>query len=209
VVMILDSIAMQTHDQDRWEALGRVAESQAGYFTVRQAEDAGFHRSGLMQHSREGGRLQHVGRGLYRLRFFPGSPFEHIAAAWVVAGPDLAVISHESALELYRLADVAPSDVHITLPRSSRHRRPPFGVRYHFPRLGLAVDEVQLVQGMRATSVERTLTDVAEGDTQPEQVRMAVREALERSVTTTLRLENAFAHRSQRARLLLRESLSP
>jgi hypothetical protein len=68
-----------------------------------------------MQQSREGGRLQHVSRGLYRLRFFPGSPFEHIAAAWVVAGPDLAVISHESALELYRLADVAPSDVHITL----------------------------------------------------------------------------------------------
>lgn len=103
---------MQNHDQDRWETLGRAAESQAGYFTVRQAEEAGFHRSGLMQHSREGGRLQHVSRGLYRLRFFPGSPFEHIAAAWVSAGLNLAVISHESALELYRLADVAPSDVH-------------------------------------------------------------------------------------------------
>ncbi|MHB9150944.1 MAG: type IV toxin-antitoxin system AbiEi family antitoxin domain-containing protein [Thermoleophilia bacterium] len=199
---------MQNHDQDRWETLGRAAESQAGYFTVRQAEEAGFHRSGLMQHSREGGRLQHVSRGLYRLRFFPGSPFEHIAAAWVSAGPNLAVISHESALELFRLADVAPSDVHITLPRSFRHRRPPFGVRYHFPRVGLAVDEVQMAQGMRATSVERTLADVAEGTTQPEQVRLAIHQALERSVTTAPRLESAFANRSQRARLLLRESLS-
>jgi hypothetical protein len=61
---------------------------------------------------------------------------------------------------------------------------------------------------MRATSVERTLADVAEGTTQPEQVRLAIHQALERSVTTAPRLESAFANRSQRARSLLRESLS-
>ena len=65
-----------------------------------------------------------------------------------------------------------------------------------------------MAQGMRATSVERTLADVAEGGTQPEQVRLAIRQALERSVTTAPRLEIAFANRSQRARSLLRESLS-
>jgi predicted transcriptional regulator of viral defense system len=121
----------------------------------------------------------------------------------------VAVISHETALELYRLADVAPSEVHITLARSFRHRRSPPGVRYHFPRVGLSTDEVQTVQGLRATSVERTLADAAETHTQPQQVRLAISQALERSFTTIRRLESAFAGRSRRARSRLEESLNP
>ena len=68
-------------DQYRWETLGRIAESQAGYATSAQAGQAGFHRNALRHHTREGGRLERAGRGLYRLRFYPSSPFEHIAAA--------------------------------------------------------------------------------------------------------------------------------
>src|SRR5437660_11117824 len=109
------------------EALGRLAEEQAGYITTAQAEVIGLHRNTLRDQAREGGRVERAGRGLYRLRFFPRSPFEHIAAAWVHRLRS-GSRSHESALELYALADVAPGDVHLTLPHAYRHRRAPFGV---------------------------------------------------------------------------------
>ena len=38
------------------------------------------------------------------------SPFDHVAAAWMLAGSEIAIISHESALELYDLSDVIPSE---------------------------------------------------------------------------------------------------
>lgn len=183
-------------DQVRWETLGRVAESQAGYVTIAQAEQAGFHRNAPRHHTREGGRLERAGRGLYRLRFYPSSPFEHIAAAWVLAGPDIAVVSHESALELYGLADVAPSEVHLTLPRRYRYREAPNGARFHYPREPLADGEVRRVQGLRTTSTERTILDVLEAGTQPEQVEMAVQQAVDRALTTPKRLRAAAAERA-------------
>ena len=89
--------------------MGRdAAESQAGYATTKQTEQAGFHRNTLRHHARAGGRLEHAGRGLYRLRFYPSSPFDHVAAAWMLVGSEIAVVSHESALELYDLSDVIP-----------------------------------------------------------------------------------------------------
>lgn len=206
--MVLHAIVVQMHDQDRWEALGRLAETQAGYFTTAQAKRVGFHRNTLQSQSSEGGRLEHVARGLYRLRFYPRSPFEHVAAAQVLAGSDIAVVSHESALELYRLADVAPSEVHLTLPRSRRHRRAPVGVRLHFPRTPLAEDDVRPVHAMRATSPERTIVDVLEAGSQTEQVELAVRQSLAVSLTTERRLRSAVAGRSKSTRLALERLLS-
>lgn len=190
---------MPIHDR-RWEDLGRVAESQAGYLTTAQAEQAGFHRNTLGYHAREGGRLERAGRGLYRLRFYPSSPFDHIAAAWVLAGPGIAVVSHESALELYDLSDVVPSKVHLTLPRRYRHRAAPTGVRFHFPREPLSNRDVRRIHGLPTTSPERTIVDALEAGTQPEQVEMALHQAVARAIITPRRLRGAAASRSSRVR---------
>lgn len=200
MVMGLHGIVVQMNDQDRWETLGRVAESQAGYVTTRQAEDAGFHRNALRHHAREGGRLEHAGRGLYRLRFYPSSPFDHIAAAWMSTGAEIAVVSHESALELYDLSDVIPPKVHLTLPRRYRHRKPSAGVRLHCPREPLGDEEVRRVHGLPTTSVERTILDSLEAGTQPDQIELAVRQVLARGLTTPRRLQAAAANRRARAR---------
>ena len=207
--MVSHGIVVQMDDQDRWEVLGRVAESQAGYVTTAQAEQAGFHRNALTHHTREGGRLERAGRGLYRLRFYPSSPFDHIAAAWVLAGPEIAVVSHESALELYDLSDVVPSKIHLTLPRRYRHRATPVGVRFHYPREPLSNGEIRRVHGLRTTSPERTILDALEAGTQPEQIEMAVRQAVDRALTTPKRLRAAAAGRAATVRAtverLLRE----
>jgi hypothetical protein len=67
-----DSIPrMSDVDHDR---LYQLSESQAGYFTTSQAQDAGMDRTTLRYHARPGGRYQRVRQGLYRLRHFPTSP---------------------------------------------------------------------------------------------------------------------------------------
>ena len=114
----------------------------------------------------------------------------------MLAGPDVAVVSHESALALYGLADVAPSEAHLTLPRRYRYRVAPSGARFHFPREPLGDREVRRVQGLRTTSPERTILDVLEAGTQLEQVVMAVRQAVERALTTPKRLRTAAAERA-------------
>jgi predicted transcriptional regulator of viral defense system len=195
------------NDQDRWEVLGRVAASQAGFVTTKQTEEAGFHRNALRHHARTGGRLDRAGRGLYRLRFYPSSPFDHVAAAWMLAGSKIAVVSHESALELYDLSDVIPVKVHLTLPRRYRHRAAPTGVRYHFPREPLGDGEVRSVHGLPTTSPERTIADALEAGTQPEQIEMAVRQAVDRALTTPRRLRVAVQGRPRRVRTLIERSL--
>lgn len=199
---------MRIPDQIDWESLGRLAEDQAGYFTTAQAAAIGAHRNTLAHHARPGGRLERAGRGLYRLRFFPSSPFEHIAAAWVAAGPDEATISHESALELYELSDIIADKVHLTLPRERRHRRPPVGVRFHFPLAPIADEERRRVHGLRATAVERTLLDVLQDrGTQPEQIDMAIEQALARGLTTPKRLRAAAEHHPATVRRSLERRL--
>ena len=68
-------------------------------------------RSTLRHHARPGGRYERVRRGLYRLRHFPSSPYEHVMAAWLPLRDAGAVVSHESALELHGLSDVTPNAI--------------------------------------------------------------------------------------------------
>jgi predicted transcriptional regulator of viral defense system len=189
------------HMSDRidHDGLYRIAESQAGYFTAEQALDTGMDRSTLLHHARPGGRYERVRRGLYRLRHFPSSPHEHVVAAWLdLSAP--AVVSHESALELYELSDVIPSTVHITLPRTKRGQRPRSGVRFHVLTDPPSPDETRRVDGVLTTSPERTIVDSLEAGTQPEQIELAVEQALGRGLTTPRRLRAAAASRPNRVR---------
>jgi predicted transcriptional regulator of viral defense system len=177
----------------------RLAESQAGYFTAGQAVQAGMDRSTLLHHARPGGRYERVRRGLYRIRHFPSSPHGHVVAAWLDL-PAPAVVSHESALELWDLTDVVPHAVHITLPREKRGRRPRTGVRFHTLTHTPGPDEVSRIDGVLATTPERTIVDSLEAGTQPEQIELAIEQALERGLTTPRRLRAAAARRSGRVR---------
>lgn len=189
------------------DGLYRIAESQAGYFTAEQALSAGMDRSTLLHHARPGGRYERVRRGLYRLRHFPSSPHEHVAAAWLPL-PKPAVVSHESALELYELSDVIPNAIHITLPRAKRGQRPRPGVRFHALQHPPEPDETRRVAGVVVTSPERSIVDSLEAGTQLEQIELAVRQALERGLTTPRRLRTAADGRSARVRTFIERLLA-
>lgn len=190
------------------DGLYRLAESQAGYFTAQQVLAAGMDRSTLRHHARPGGRYERVRRGLYRIRHFPSSPHEHVVAAWLSLRGAGAVVSYESALELYDLSDVIPSAVHFSLPRSKRGQRPRPGVRLHTLERPPGPAEVRRMAGVPVTSPERTIVDALEAGTQLEQIELAVRQALDRGLTTPRRLRAAASSRSARVRRFIERALA-
>ena len=131
--------------------LFELASQQAGYFTTRQAKRCGFSRSLLSHHAREG-LYYRVYQGVYRLRDYPSTPREEVVAALLAAGED-AVVSHDSALDLYDLSDVVPAAIHITVSRSRRGYRAPPGVKLHTTTLPIQGAEVRTKNGLRVSSV--------------------------------------------------------
>ncbi len=183
------------------------AEAQAGYFTAPQAIAAGMDRSTLRHHARPGGRYLHIRRGLYRLRHFPSSPHEHVMVGWLPLRNAGAVVSHESALELHDLSDVIPNAVHLTVPRNVRGIRPREGVKLHTAFRPATKREIQSIAGLPATNPARSIIDALDAGAQPEQIEMAIRQALDRGLTTPRRLRTAASSRSERVRKFVDRSL--
>lgn len=197
----MHTIIAKTKRRPDHAALYRIAEQQAGYFTARQAAEAGFSRERLIRHSQRG-RFQRIARGIYRLSQFPASRLEDLVVAWLKCGPK-SVISHESALALYDLSDVVPSEVHLIVPRTASRRRT--GFRLHTNRL--RPEDVVRREGLPVTTVPRTIADVAKAGLSRDHVHRAIREALERGLATTQALLAEAKRRGGRAAKLIREAV--
>ena len=186
-------------------ALNSVSYGQDGYFTVRQAREAGFSPQLLAHHVRSG-RYEHIRRGLYRLRGYPGSSHEEVRAKWLAVGAERAVVSHESALELHGLSDVLPNTVHLLVDRDDRGIRRPQGVNLHTSTKALEPSEVVSRDGIRLTDPVRSILDAAGVGTAPEQIEMAVRQALDEGLVTPRSLLARADRRGGRVAALVRRS---
>jgi predicted transcriptional regulator of viral defense system len=185
-----------------------LATEQMGYFTVGQAAGSGYTRSLLSYHAKRG-NIQRVHHGVYRFRDYPPSPREDVVAAWLAVGKDVAVVSHETALDLWDISDVVPNAVHLTVPRVQRSlaRRPPPGTVVHTTLRPWRDGDIRTREGIRVTSPERTIVDAAEAGTQPEQVAMAIAEALRRGWLDAGRLRADARARGQRVTDLVDRAL--
>jgi predicted transcriptional regulator of viral defense system len=183
-----------------------VAAMQQGYFTAAQAGACGYSPALLAHHAR-GGRFLRVRRGLYRLREYPSSPREGVMAAWLAAGPDRAIVSHESALDLLDLADVIPNAIHLTVPRARRGLVAPPGVLLHTSTRPPLRNETTEREGIRLTGPLRTILDAAEWGTAPEQIVLAVGQALARGWLAGEELRQAAAERQHRVAQLMEVAL--
>lgn len=158
--------------------LYQIAEQQAGYFTSQQAHAAGFTQP-LLSYYAHTGQFVRIKRGIYRLSQFPEMPFADLFIAWLQTGKE-SVISHDSALAVYGLSDVLPGEIHVTVPRTASRRRR--DIRLHTKRLTAA--EITRRAGLPITTVPRTIADVIASGLGEEQVRQAIREAIERGLVT-------------------------
>lgn len=186
--------------------LFHVASGQAGYFTAEQARGCGYSRA-LLSHYAKSGRFIRVGHGLYRLREYPSSPREHVLAAWLAVGKHVAVVSHESALDLLGLSDIIPDAVHLTVPRSRRSLPSAWGVKIHTTERPIAPSERWEREGIAITSPTRSILDAAEKGADPDQIELAVVQAVERGLTTTAELRRAASNRSRRVAELIEGAL--
>jgi predicted transcriptional regulator of viral defense system len=176
-------------EKHKYDKLYEIAESQAGYFTAQQARGVGFTWERLSDNAASGkfNRIQH---GIYRLSHFPGSRFEDLFIAWLSGGVK-SVISHESALAVYELSDQLPSVIHVILPRNSSRRKKGFQIHTNL----LSSEEITWREGLRVTTVERTLVDVYSSGIALEQVELAVHQALQRGfITPESLLQQASKH---------------
>jgi len=139
--------------------LSEIAANQGGYFTAAQARAITFSSWSLAWNGKKG-NFERVARGFYRLPEFPALPHEDVIAAWVKAGPEIAVVSNETALSLYELSPIRPKKTHLTLPRRKRPHgdRPQLpGVQIHTISREFPPGDVIRRFGVRLTSPARTL----------------------------------------------------
>jgi predicted transcriptional regulator of viral defense system len=184
-----------------------IASEQMGYFTTDQALSCGFGRDMLSYHAKRG-RFMRFRRGLYRLRDYPSSMREEVMEVWLDVGRDLAVVSHESAMDLLDLSDVVPRAVHITVPRANRYLRGVPGARIHTTSTPLSRSDITWREGIRLTNAARSIVDSAEAGTAPEQIEMAVFQALDRALTTPERLREESHRGSKRVQALVSQAMS-
>lgn len=189
----------------RRRSLVQLAGDRGGIFTAARARAVGVTSSALAYHARTG-TIERLGRGVYRVADFPASRDEPLIATAAALGTD-AVVSHESALKLYGVADVAPSRLHFTVPRARRYLTVPAeDVELHTTTRPFAPGDIVQHEGFRATSLARSIVDSARTHTSPEQIVMAVREGLRRGVLTQRELERVTETAPLRVQRLIRNA---
>lgn len=172
-------------------ALFNIAKDQGGYFSLSQANVAGVRRNQIYRAVKQG-TIERVYSGVYRLSLFPVGQFEEVFAALVSVG-EKAVVGFETALHVYGLSDIIPSDIHLILPRSSSRRRS--HVKMHTNKLD--EQDTTNFEGFRITTVERTIIDVLASHADMDQVRMAMAQAVAQGLTTRDKLIDQARKRSK------------
>jgi len=164
-----------------------VAESQGGYFTAKQAEEAGFDRTNHTYHVRAR-NWEREYRGIFRLAHFPANERPDLVR-WFLWSRDRqdhpqGVYSHQTALSIHDLSDLMPSKLHMTVPMKFRKssKIPPV-IELHHADLPTGVMEER--EGFRVTRPMRTILDLSESqELSPDLLAQAFTEARKRGLIT-------------------------
>lgn len=174
------------------QLLFEIADRQQGFFTSRQAEEAGFYRSHFVRKV-ESGEWIKEGRGLYRLLDYPVTDRPELIL-WTLwsrnrEGFPQGVWSHDTALDIHDLSDVMPDKMHMTVPFKFRRNSSIPEVLCLY-RANLLPDEIQEKGGFRVTTPLRTIIDViAAGRLHDGLISQAVRQSQSRGLILQSDLE--------------------
>jgi len=172
--------------------LFEVAESQHGYFTSADAKRLGYDYPHQHFHVSRGNWIR-VDHGIYRLKKFPAAKHEELMRWWLWSRKK-AILSHETAAALYGLGDLAPSKIHLTVPRDFR-KRPNKGVVLH--REELTESEIEQRDGLALTKPLRTIMDLARSHLDDERLTSAVRNAIQNGLVSRQELLEELAKLSE------------
>ncbi len=186
-------------------SLYRTSLFQRNVFTIAQLRAAGLSMDYLKSQVRQG-NWRRLYRGVYAT--FSGElPREAELWAAVLAAGEGAVLSYQSAAELWGLADKPSRAIHVTVPKTRRVRQLPSVVIHYSTRADEAQHPARLPP---RTLVVETVLDLVADSVELDDAIDWVTRALGRRLSTQAELREAMAVRSRmRWRTALAELLSP
>ena len=170
-----------------------IASRQQGYFTARQALEAGYSYPSQYYQSETGNWIRE-GYGVYRIADYASAdrPDLVLWSLWSRdrKGKPQGVFSHETALSIHELSDVMPASLHMTVPLSFRKSaRIPAVLVIH--RATLEPVDIEVMEGYSVTRPLRTIIDVAAASISADLLEQAIRQALQRGLVKRDDLTNA------------------
>ncbi len=174
------------------QRLYRVAEAQQGYFSYRQAIQAGYSSPSHVYHVSTGAWIREY-RGLYRLARFPVGVDGHYVlwALWSCNrdGEPQGIYSHQTALSIHELSDVMPPRLHLTVPPAFRRAAAiPKVLVLHKATVSPA--DIEKRQGYRVVKPLRAITELLrEGTESHDRLQQALSEGLRRGIIAQSELE--------------------
>lgn len=192
--------------RESFKQLLEFAEAQGGFFTAKQAKEAGFDERNHPYHVRVGNWVREH-RGIYRLAYFPlpERPDLILWSLWSRDRRDIpqGVYSHQTALAIHDLSDLMPAKLHMTVPKDFRRNSEiPGTLMLHWA--DLPAKGVEERHGYRVTRPMQTLIDLlVDGNLPRDILQQALREGLQRGILQ--RSEIGRADRSSLAHRMLLE----
>lgn len=174
--------------QDARRRLFEFAVAQGGYFTARQAVEAGYPKQLQHYHARRGNWVRED-RGIYRLWEWPRSGLEDLVL-WTLWSGGVAVVSHQSAMVVHDISDLMLAKIHLTVPPGFRKKPPPVIVLH---RDLLAPHEIEQREGFRVTTPLRALVDAARVAVDIERLSGGIRDAIRKGLLADRYIEDAIA----------------
>lgn len=175
---------MPVDRRDLRRRLFSLAAQQGGYFSAAQAKDLGYSYQAQAHHV-SAGNWHRVDRGLFRLAEWVPELHDDLRR-WTVWSKGRAVVSHESALSVHDAGELESGKVHLTVP-------PGFTMTDDAVVLHRAdLDGTDVIEhaGFRVTTPTRSLVDVAADGADEEQLARAIKDVLDRGLTTLRQLRS-------------------
>lgn len=157
---------------DADEKLRRLALTQAGFFTARQAAGHGIDADAFAARI-DAGLWMRIENELFRLAESPHTKFDEFAQ-WCAWYEGAAVVSHQSAAELHAMGHLQPRFVHL----STLDQRTVPSNRLALHHRALSVEDFEMVGCFRVTTPARTAVDLAAGGVSQEVLDELVGDAI-------------------------------
>ena len=171
----------------------KIAQSQSGLFTSRQAIEAGIDSRNHSYHLKAG-NWSRAGKGIYQINSVREDSKREFFFFQLWArnrsGCPVGVFSFETALYLMGLNINFPIKYHITVP--DNFRRSP----YRTDKLSLHYETLKSLEkmerdGLYITSVQKTFKDlISKGTYHPEWIKQQFKQVLEKRLATAKEVEN-------------------
>jgi predicted transcriptional regulator of viral defense system len=161
-----------------------VALDQYGYVTTLDAGRLGVPDVALRRLAGRG-TLAKVSQGVYRFNDFPISPRDQLMEAVLWTRDPLAVLSHETALDIRELSDVNPNVIHVTVPKRKnpiRRTRTPEAFVVHYE--DLSPTQRDWWEEIPCVTVETAIDQAIVSLPRPDLVRQAIDQAMARGLIT-------------------------